>query len=449
MDNHLWNKIAAFDLDSPWSEYGFSVRLAKENYWTKNFTKRAILEYKKFMYLAATSELMVSPSEIIDVVWHQHIIFTKSYGELCDLLGKQIQHVPSTHNREDFEKFKLAKDRTRKMYSKEFGEQPEDLWDFPGMFHSLRLDKAKLNIRTFIIIGMCGLIPSTIASHFLLRPLLVKIGNPQFIIFYIVAIIIVFFLLWIYNRKYLSNMIDDVHRGSFLFDLQPLELVYLKTQDVDKVIDGTLNQLVIDGKLRVSDDNLEWVQSSVAQTPEQVQVLDALAATKKPSYRSLMNLLRSKPIFNMTKETLDAVKKYFIKSRKFGRMFHINFFVLCLVLLVGIARLSNGVLNYKPVGQLVPLLFMQVIAIAFFLNRLVKEVISQSVADYYKRIYSKVKKSVSSHEWAWDYAFYGTSVLTPSLILVAGHTDKSDSWSSGDSSSCGTSCSSCGGCGGD
>ena len=65
MNTELWNKILAFDFDSPPGEYSFSIRMANENYWTTNFTKQAILEYKKFMYLAATSEFMVSPSEII------------------------------------------------------------------------------------------------------------------------------------------------------------------------------------------------------------------------------------------------------------------------------------------------------------------------------------------------------------------------------------------------
>lgn len=55
---NLWNKIQDFDFDSPISEYGFSTRLASENYWTCNFTEEAILEYKKFMYLAATSDFM-------------------------------------------------------------------------------------------------------------------------------------------------------------------------------------------------------------------------------------------------------------------------------------------------------------------------------------------------------------------------------------------------------
>lgn len=146
MEKELWDKIFSFDLDYPVSEYGFSIRLARENYWTKNFTDTAILEYKKFMYLAATSDLMVSPSEIVDKVWHQHLIFTKFYSDLCDLIGKQIQHVPSTHNRDEYEKFIQAKDRTKKLYISTFGNQPEIIWEYADMCNAknqvIRFDRA-------------------------------------------------------------------------------------------------------------------------------------------------------------------------------------------------------------------------------------------------------------------------------------------------------------------
>ena len=83
MNKQLLNEVLAFSFDGEFSEYGFSTRLAKENSWTKNFTEQAILEYKKFMYLAATANAMVSPSEIVDIVWHQHLIFTQSYKKFC------------------------------------------------------------------------------------------------------------------------------------------------------------------------------------------------------------------------------------------------------------------------------------------------------------------------------------------------------------------------------
>jgi hypothetical protein len=99
MNKELWYKIQQFEFDSQVVEYGFVTRLANENYWTKDFTEQAIVEYKKFMYLVVTSEFMVSPSEIVDTVWHQHLIFTQSCQDFCALIGKQIQHIPSTYRK--------------------------------------------------------------------------------------------------------------------------------------------------------------------------------------------------------------------------------------------------------------------------------------------------------------------------------------------------------------
>ncbi|NDH04918.1 hypothetical protein EBX93_03205 [bacterium] len=181
MNQELWQKIHDFDLDKPHGEYGFSTRLAMENFWTQEFTRQAILEYKKFMFLAAISDFMVSPSKIIDVVWHQHLVFTQSYQEFCNLLGKQVQHLPSTRNREEFEKFRQAKERTAKSYETNFGTQPEILWAHHDMFESLNLEKAKYKLRSIIIFGILALICLAIPAYFLLQPLYIHIDNPDFI----------------------------------------------------------------------------------------------------------------------------------------------------------------------------------------------------------------------------------------------------------------------------
>jgi hypothetical protein len=98
------------------------------------------------MYLAATSDFMVSPSEIVDKVWHQHLVFTQSYKEFCNIIGKQIHHIPSTHNRAEFEKFNQAKERTVKFYNNIFGQQPKNIWEYNGIFESLNLEKANFKL---------------------------------------------------------------------------------------------------------------------------------------------------------------------------------------------------------------------------------------------------------------------------------------------------------------
>ena len=106
--------------------------------------KKAIEEYKKFMYLATTSNQMVSPSEIVDIVWHQHLIFTQSYTDFCALLGKKIQHIPSTHNKEEQDKFLTAKKHTTAIYESKFGKQPKLFWEYNSFAAALEIEKSKI-----------------------------------------------------------------------------------------------------------------------------------------------------------------------------------------------------------------------------------------------------------------------------------------------------------------
>jgi hypothetical protein len=49
----LWAKLLAFDLDGG-AQLSFSKRLARDNGWSVAFAQRVVLEYKKFVFLAAT-----------------------------------------------------------------------------------------------------------------------------------------------------------------------------------------------------------------------------------------------------------------------------------------------------------------------------------------------------------------------------------------------------------
>lgn len=112
------------------------------------------------------------------------------------------------------------------------------------MYHSLDLKKAKFKIRTFIIAGMLALAALTIPFYFLLRPLYVLINNPYFIVGFTGLIIFTFTALEIFNHKRLKQITGAFDRGSFIFNLQPLELVYLKTQKLSHVINGVVNELI-------------------------------------------------------------------------------------------------------------------------------------------------------------------------------------------------------------
>jgi hypothetical protein len=452
MNSKLWTKILAFDLDHPMSEYGFSTRLANENYWTKDFTEKAILEYRKFMYLAGTSDLMVSPSEIVDVVWHQHLIFTQSYADFCDLIGKTIQHLPSTHNREDYEKFKLAKERTRKLYLNTFGEQPKEIWEYSGMFESLELSKAKLKVRTIIILGILLCASLIIPAYYLLKPLFVEIENPDFLIGFVTISLWTVAGLEVYNRNYLSGVVNKFHDFTFIHHLQPTELIYLKTQKLSNVLHGTINQLVEDKKVIVNEDfTIEKVRNSHPSTLEEYQALEVLDYWGKTHYPNLIKHLLEKPVFWNVANCMDAFKKYFIKSNAFGRLFYINFGIFAGLFLLGLTRFTTGLLSGKPVIYISIAIIVWACVVGVYLWRLPNLVGTNIIPKLYQ--YQILPARQIAGNWQWQYFLYGTPALTASFIPIVTYIDRNNDKNSGScgttcGSSCGSSCGSCGGCGG-
>lgn len=456
MDNNLWTKILEFDLDNPISEYGFSTRLANENFWTKDFTQKAIIEYKKFMYLAGTSEFMVSPSEIIDIVWHQHLIFTQSYSDFCNVIGKNIQHIPSTHNKEDFEKFKQAKERTRKFYNNVFKQQPIEFWQYSGMYEALNLEKSNFKIRTFIILGIVAFIILILPFYFLLESVYIQIENPNFIISYISLIIFTILGLEFHNKRFLDSVVRSFGDFAFINNLQPFELIYLKTKRLSNVVHGNVNQLIKQKKIFINKDNsLELNINSHAKNIEEFTTIETLRHLGKVNYPVLLRQLVNKPVFGNVSNSMDAFKKYFTKSKVFGKLFYLNFSVLATVLMFGLIRLSTGLLRDKPATQIFILLFLSTIIAAAFLWRLTRLICTYTVPKFYKNEILPKNKKIDN--WEWQYFLFGTAVLSTSFIPMVKNIEKNNNSSSSCgttcgsscSSGCGSSCSSCGGCGGD
>lgn len=130
-DESLWNKIREFSLDAPDSEFPFSKKLAKEENWTLDFTKKAIEEYKKFIYLCCILPNGASPSEIVDKVWHMHLIYTQNYWEdFCpNILQRKLHHHPSRGGTVEREKHQSWFTDTVESYRKIFHhEAPEEIW---------------------------------------------------------------------------------------------------------------------------------------------------------------------------------------------------------------------------------------------------------------------------------------------------------------------------------
>lgn len=446
MNQEIWKKILAFDFDYPQSEYGFTTRLAKENFWTQKFTNDAILEYKKFMFLAATSNTMVSPSEIVDIVWHQHLIFTKSYHKFCTILGKQIQHIPSTHNKEDFEKFKQAKEQTKLLYEKEFGNQPENVWRFNNMYDSLNLEKANYKLRTFINYGIIAFVCSIFPAYFILEPIYVRIEGNAFIFLFFVLAFMVFFILEIYNNHKLNQLISEIDRSSFLYELSPNELIYLKKQNLINVINVSIDKLIKENIIEITADRqIVLLKNEAIKTNETYQIINLFKENKSIAYSNLISRLKYKPIFSNIANSMDAVSKYVTKSKKFNSLFRINFIFISVLILFSFTRIITGLVHSKQVLIVITLtLFLTIYSISF-LSRLVKQISTNIIPKYYLNHLISKEKLASKSEW--NYFLLGSSALLWTFKPIAEEfqTEKNHTNSC---SSCGTSCGSCGGCSG-
>ena len=129
-DSGLWPRLLALDLDGA-AQLSFSKRLARDNGWPVAFAQRTVLEYKKFVYLAATCGHPVTPSDEVDQAWHLHLVYTRSYwDELCgQVLGFALHHGPTKGGAAEGHKFGDWYAQTLHSYQAAFGSAPPaDIW---------------------------------------------------------------------------------------------------------------------------------------------------------------------------------------------------------------------------------------------------------------------------------------------------------------------------------
>ncbi len=148
---HLWDEIAAkFGGQNPFTK-AFADKLSRKLNWKKNFALQAIWEYKKFVYMGVISDFSVTPSKVIDQVWHEHLLFSSGYRKFC----KEIIRYDFDHNPElvsvgsQTEAFQSQYFHTIELYKKEFGlEPPPEIWDatkFKGKIEKIKKPQKNQN----------------------------------------------------------------------------------------------------------------------------------------------------------------------------------------------------------------------------------------------------------------------------------------------------------------
>ena len=131
LNRPLWEKIESFAFDTPGTKLTFAQRLARENGWSLAFTRKVLVEYKRFVFLAMAAGFPVCPSDAVDQAWHMHLTYTRSYwDDFCKgTLGRPLHHGPTRGGREEDVKHHDMYARTFAAYRQAFGEEPPaDVW---------------------------------------------------------------------------------------------------------------------------------------------------------------------------------------------------------------------------------------------------------------------------------------------------------------------------------
>jgi hypothetical protein len=128
----LWEKLSNFSLDNPEASFSFTDRLARENGWSIEFSKRVIDEYKKFIYMSVVSGKSLTPSDEVDQAWHLHLVYSYSYWvEMCEntLGGFRLHHGPTKGGVTEKNRYDNQYSQTLEFYRNEFGsDAPRDIW---------------------------------------------------------------------------------------------------------------------------------------------------------------------------------------------------------------------------------------------------------------------------------------------------------------------------------
>lgn len=447
MNTELWDKIEVFDLDQPISEYGFSTRLANENLWTKNFTQKAITEYKKFMYLAATSGYLVSPSEIVDVVWHQHLIFTQSYAAFCKVLGKNIQHIPSTHNHGEAAKFIQAKERTAKLYDEAFGVQPGDIWNCDSINETLALKRMKFDTGSCIVLIVFLLVVAGFLLFNVLRPVYASINNPGFLAWYVAFVIIAPVFLANYNHVKFKNLLYQLPKHAFIYNLAPLELIYLQTGKLSSAIHAVTNMLIKENKLGISNNKtIQLKYNREVSTIEDFTIMEEVKLYRQVDYPLLVKSVVSKPFFVNIASSVKAFKKYFLQTQAFAKIFLFNLVILALIFWIGVLRFATGIVRERPVLFIGITLAVTLVVFTIFLVWSYNYFFKVTVPQFYKE--TILPGTDTLHNWQWQYFLHSAAAITPLFLPLVTMAEIKQRDSSSDSGGCGGG--SCGGgsCGG-
>ena len=449
----LWEAICRFSFEETIEEYGFETRLAYENKWTHYVTKKAIEEYKKFIFLASISNQMVSPSEIVDIVWHQHLIFSKSYEKLCQIAGKKIEHIPSTHNPHNHSVFKAAQEHTTTLYESYFGRQNHYFWDNSCLNEIQLVPKSNVlrkRMMTMAVVSVLVYFP----LYFFLRPYIIVVESPTFIFYTVLMQCFLFSFLYFQVDSVADNKATewyntDIHTQN----LNAAEVLCLKTGSNNRYVHAAVDNMIRKKKLSIVGNwGVKFQLDSKLVSIDETAVWNSLTGNETESYAKLFQQLKRKEFFQIPLQVMENFMKNMRNSKFFVNAFSVLVLLLLPLFYILLIRLQLGVQRDKPVTFLLMEIGFYVFAGYYFLKKAYNRPFVKAIPELYNNKIKSEERTDLKQSWEWEYLLLGTAFYNDAFRPLMNPVEiKEKSNSSGGScgSSCSSSCgSSCGGCGG-
>jgi hypothetical protein len=125
----LWRRIEQHDFE-PDAPLNFTRRLARDHAWRLKDARAAVEAYRRFCFLAVVSPTPVTPSEIVDEVWHQHLIYSRDYWTIwCgERLQAPLHHDPTPGGPEAQQTYRRQYAETLALHERFFGAPCARIW---------------------------------------------------------------------------------------------------------------------------------------------------------------------------------------------------------------------------------------------------------------------------------------------------------------------------------
>jgi hypothetical protein len=125
----LWQRIEQHDFE-PDTALNFTRRLARDHSWSLQEARAAVDAYRRFCFLAIVSPTPVTPSDIVDEVWHLHLVYSRDYWKIwCgERLQAPLHHDPTPGGVEAQLLHRRQYAETLALHERFFGPPMAELW---------------------------------------------------------------------------------------------------------------------------------------------------------------------------------------------------------------------------------------------------------------------------------------------------------------------------------